>query len=367
MPSRGKTQPDILVGLHGPYCEGESLNSEDDLRGLDFPDEFDHLGEEWVFPVQQRLQALAATMKQADMMESQQSIIVSRYFRDLDEATYLKPVDQTNEWEKIKADPVFAHIAHDGAVSTFEELHQYKQDITLTIEDDIFGEDVHYIPKIEEENDLEILLSGQLNTRRLSIEQEERLATLGVSGVPKPVEPYVPKNARARSQSPAGGKNEQNRPLYDRYWRRQRSAERSVHCEAAMDKREARHADIAALGSEAARNTDLDLGYSPQNQRTNRKGKGSKARAKAKGKQKQDSYGPSNHRASSPSSASNQSRPVNRDSSTPARFVRPSHPAHTASRKRPREQDSSHYSPGRYRKIQAQGQESADAVYKRRR
>lgn len=100
---------------------------------------------------------------------------LSKYIRDMREEDFLKNVQENSGWNMLKDDPVFAKIKANTATVTFDELIERRCQLvrTFTEADEDSQEDDHPYQETEEE--------------RLTREQEERLAALGVTGTAKPV------------------------------------------------------------------------------------------------------------------------------------------------------------------------------------
>lgn len=82
-------------------------------------------------PVQQRLQALDASTELAGIHESANRIIASRYLRDLDERVYMAHVSDTDSWETVRDDPIFAPIDPSGPAIPFWHLRLRHQKLAL--------------------------------------------------------------------------------------------------------------------------------------------------------------------------------------------------------------------------------------------
>lgn len=162
----------------------EALDLEFDLWALDY------LNEVSCLPVQQRVQALAATMALQDIQDRRQAVIVSQFFHDLDDKDFLLNVSQTADWQTMQNDPIFAPIAVDAEVTTFEDLQR-------RVRRCYFSND--YADDYDNSQSLCVNETEQtfqpLENRALSVEQEERLAALGVTGPPKPARPFLPEDA----------------------------------------------------------------------------------------------------------------------------------------------------------------------------
>ncbi|KAK7905923.1 hypothetical protein LTR67_000647 [Exophiala xenobiotica] len=174
--------------LKGNDCRAaaspESCDLEFDLWALDYPDDASCL------PMQQRVQAMAATMALQDIQDRRQAVIVSQFFHDLDDKDFFLNVSQTAYWQTLQNDPVFAPIPVDAEVTSFEDLQKrarecyYNEDYA-----DHYG-NLHSFCAAETEQNFQ-----PLENRALSVEQEERLAALGVTGPPKSARPHIPQDA----------------------------------------------------------------------------------------------------------------------------------------------------------------------------
>lgn len=137
-PFPGHTEPQAAIQtvLHQPQPSYTPDEIEDDLAALDYPDPIASYGTATSFPIQQRIQALPATMDQADLMDSQPGYIVSQYFWSLDEPASLQHISQGPEWYVVRDDPAFADIARDGVVVSFKDLDLRKQALEMSFGDD---------------------------------------------------------------------------------------------------------------------------------------------------------------------------------------------------------------------------------------
>ena len=158
------------------------------------------------------------------------------YFRDLDQEQFERNIQEKAEWNEVCSDPVFADIASACDAISISELIRRRNDETLVLggseeeaegsdydagSRDQYSDDERYLPErsynersettfaakrpvsrspsrtstAEEqnptrsiENEEEYSKTRETEDQRLSREQEERLAALGVSGLPKPVQ-----------------------------------------------------------------------------------------------------------------------------------------------------------------------------------
>jgi hypothetical protein len=76
-------------------------------------------------PVLQRTNAMAAMMDLTD--DPEPKVVASKYFRNLSTSYCMEPVQLSSDWHSIKHDPVFADIPAEGAVISFELLHEYRE------------------------------------------------------------------------------------------------------------------------------------------------------------------------------------------------------------------------------------------------
>lgn len=191
---------------------------------------------------------------------------VSMYFRDLDERHFEQNVREKAEWKDICNDPAFAEISSNCDALSVSELIQRRQDEALVVDGfdaeaeasdydvdvrDRYTDDERQTrqrsysnesitpfdskPSISRErsgtansgrqtqstsstdNERSHHAAGETQDQRLSREQEERLAALGVSGVPKPVQPSrrrtvaVPQPTKAFLASPVESIDYQSR------------------------------------------------------------------------------------------------------------------------------------------------------------
>lgn len=143
------------------------LADDDDLWALDYPIT------ETRQPVQQRLEAMAGTMALQDTQEPSPTLVVSRFFRAVDDKELLSNVTATPHWNSINGDPVFAVIPTNGEITTFEELHKRKQTMASEASSLYFHE--------------EILQEG--SPWSLSFDQEE--ATPSVTRPPRSLRPHI--------------------------------------------------------------------------------------------------------------------------------------------------------------------------------
>ncbi|KAK4941101.1 hypothetical protein LTR10_018901 [Elasticomyces elasticus] len=174
------------------YVDGNGDGDGDgDLQALDFRD---------ALPgsiIQRRIQAMATSMDEDDMLQSNQVIVVSQFFRDLKEEVYLANIKNKTDGEVLKDDPIFADIPQDWEVTTFKELDTRKRILLSSMAFDAVDNDLQSFTSIGGGH------PGQnADHRALSAEQEERLATLGVSGLPKPVQPYDPSKTTGAPDQP---------------------------------------------------------------------------------------------------------------------------------------------------------------------
>ena len=139
-------------------------------------------------------------------------VSISRYLRDLDPQIFERNVKQRDEWNEVSDDPVFAEIRSDCDAIPVSKLVERRKEALAAVDYDE-AEDREYRARSQSyESDCdddcraddrepsESIASRQEGTlypppeteeARLSREQEERLAALGVSGIPKPVQPSM--------------------------------------------------------------------------------------------------------------------------------------------------------------------------------
>ena len=140
-------------------------------------------------------------------------VSISRYLRDLDQETFERNVQQKEEWTEVSDDPVFADIRSDCDAISVSELVERRKDALAAEESDDEAEGSDHCAgshnyESEYDDDRQanypgppqataseqedtLCLPSETEEARLSREQEERLAALGVSGLPKPVQPSM--------------------------------------------------------------------------------------------------------------------------------------------------------------------------------
>jgi hypothetical protein len=177
-------------------------------------------------------------------------IPISMYFRDLDEQEFERNVREKVQWNEVCADPAFAEINSDSDVVSIAELIKRRQTEALDLDgsineaegsefdahsrdqysdDELRTRERSYSERSVTPFEVKLPASGnwsrtsnaeeqkhptrsienedvdpvtqETEDRRLSREQEERLAALGVSGLPKPVQPSM-RRAVAVTQPP---------------------------------------------------------------------------------------------------------------------------------------------------------------------
>ena len=172
----------------------EAIEDEiEDLYGLDFPDVvFEHhitvsnpalavtepLSSKHEFSKIEQPQNVCASLNSASL---------SKHIRDVQSEDFLKNVQESSDWDLLKDDPVFAKIKANTATVTFKELVERRRYMlrALTAAEEDYKEDSE---EIDEEDDSQIHQHQQeTEEQRLTREQEERLAALGVTGTAKPV------------------------------------------------------------------------------------------------------------------------------------------------------------------------------------
>jgi hypothetical protein len=167
-------------------------------------------------------------------------VSISMYFRGLDEQEFEQNVRDKAEWNEVSDDPAFVEISSNCDAVSVSELIKRRQDETLLLDGsddeakasdydthsrDQCSDDERHIreqsfsdrsltpfeakppipregsrtsrswgsthPTDSIEHDGGYPFGGEAQDQRLSREQEERLAALGVSGLPKPVQPSM--------------------------------------------------------------------------------------------------------------------------------------------------------------------------------
>ena len=165
----------------------------EDLYGLDFPDiDFEHniTVSNPALPVAEPL----SSKHEFDKTEQPQTVdasldpaSLSKHIRDVQREDFLKNVQESSDWDLLKDDPIFAKIKANTATVTFNELIERRRHMVraLTAAEEDDKEDSE---EVDEEDDPQIHRHQQeTEEQRLTREQEERLAALGVTGIAKPV------------------------------------------------------------------------------------------------------------------------------------------------------------------------------------
>lgn len=112
-----------------PSISPHHAPSDDDLEDLACLDAA--ISREQVrIPVQQSHQAFESTVELAEVPGPTARIVVSRYFRDLDETVYMAHVSNKDSWETVRDDPAFAPIESGSPVIPFWTLGQNLQQMT---------------------------------------------------------------------------------------------------------------------------------------------------------------------------------------------------------------------------------------------
>jgi hypothetical protein len=168
------------------------------------------------------------------------------YFRNLDEKEFERNIKEKSEWSEVCNDPAFTEIASDCDAVSVSELIKKRKDEALVLngsdnepEESDYGVDVHdqysddeqhlrersysersvtpveakppvsrtpsrtsnaekqQRPACSIENEEVYAMTREPEDQGLSREQEERLAALGVSGLPKPVQPSMRRTVAA--------------------------------------------------------------------------------------------------------------------------------------------------------------------------
>jgi hypothetical protein len=159
----------------------------DDLQALSYPD-LSILPDraQDFFKITQLVQALPSTMEEADalaaqpkMSSLQDGLPVSRYFHHLDNGLYNQNTSEKQDWHDMSLDPAFAQLDSDSRIMSFGELEGHRNSAYKCANEEdpeIWGKfDIKYFYQTNPFED----------PRRLSDEQEARLANLGVSGFAK--------------------------------------------------------------------------------------------------------------------------------------------------------------------------------------
>ncbi len=139
-------------------------------------------------------------------------VSISRYLRDLDPETFERNVKQKDKWIEVSDDPVFAEIRSDGDAISVSELVERRKEALATDDDDEAEDSEYRTGSQGYESDYDddrrannrepsqstackhegtLCPQAQAEEAQFSREQEERLAALGVSGIPKPVQPSM--------------------------------------------------------------------------------------------------------------------------------------------------------------------------------
>ncbi|OAL17747.1 hypothetical protein AYO22_11275 [Fonsecaea multimorphosa] len=230
---------------------------DDELQLLNFADDFSLEAVKQLSPIQRRIQAFGATMEENDWMESQQTVIVSKYFRNTKDATYFKSVRDTERWHSVKDDPAFADIATHGAIVAFEELYQRKADAIVSrysVAEAYHRRQSNSSAADDQDGD-QNFPPHQATGIGLSKEQEERLAALGVTGDPKPVTHIrIPKKEECRSRS--------------------RSPETTRQPKQSASYRQRRKSLGVAMSSNESGRNDVELGFQQRDQENQNRGQG---------------------------------------------------------------------------------------------
>ncbi|KIW86504.1 hypothetical protein Z517_01902 [Fonsecaea pedrosoi CBS 271.37] len=262
----------------GNLPHGYGMHSKDSVQALGFSDGLGLEAAKQFSPVQRRIQAFGATMDENDWMEAHQPVIVSKYFRNNKDLTFFRPVRETRHWHYVKDDPAFADIATDGEIVAFEELDQRKNAIVSS--HNIAG--AYRRPSItvtaNVHQRIQTFPEQQAMETGLSIEQEERLAALGVTGVPKPVRFAIPKQEeqRTRSRSPEMmiGQRNEGKSYRQRHYSHGGQA---VQAQNWRHDQDPRHRDSQSAGQMISRESEgtgrMGLGHGQDNQRRGRAGK----------------------------------------------------------------------------------------------
>jgi hypothetical protein len=151
-----------------------------------------------------------------DIQDRRQAVIVSQFFHDLDDKNFFLNVSQTAYWQTLQNDPVFAPIPVDAEVTSFEDLQKQARECYYSEDNtDHYAEhhdNLHSFCATETEQTLQAS-----ENRALSVEQEERLAALGVTGPPKPARPHIPQDATPSQHIAPGLQSDTSQEPHDNY------------------------------------------------------------------------------------------------------------------------------------------------------
>ena len=169
-----------------PSDHRAELEILDELKALDFSEATparDAPGHSAVVAIEKPLAVTLFDELDSELLatvSTSSHIFISTHQHEIDQM-YLKHVSDTKHWESVKGDPIFAIIPGRCPTTTWAELQAAKDSVTLVLVPDEGGDDAQSAdePVVETKE------------QRLAREQEEKLATLGVTRQPKPVDPLV--------------------------------------------------------------------------------------------------------------------------------------------------------------------------------
>ncbi|EXJ84188.1 hypothetical protein A1O3_04855 [Capronia epimyces CBS 606.96] len=187
-----ETRPGVVVNARGGQTRDTLGQLEDDLAMLDFPEPLSRNGAARFFPIQQRTQALGATMELAELMDAEPLCVTSQFFRDHSETAYLKHISQTPDREVFSSDPAFADIAESGPVTSFKDLYLRKEALKLSFEsDDFASSDFRHVQQPStcagQKHRYQPCSKQTKDHAPPSIDQDERLASQRVTDTPEPI------------------------------------------------------------------------------------------------------------------------------------------------------------------------------------
>lgn len=189
------------------FVEDTTDDPSDDLEdfyGLDFPDVISEQSLTVAKPALLVAEPLSSKNESTDNdqpgMTNAPPILSSqsKYVQDVQDDEFLKSVQESSKWVLLKDDPVFAKIKANTPTITFNELIQRRCNLIRALaearENDRDGYDSED-QEVDQEHE-------ETEEERLTREQEERFAALGVTGAAKPVK-VSPKDTPFETPSPA--------------------------------------------------------------------------------------------------------------------------------------------------------------------
>lgn len=182
----------------------DTADKVEDLYGLDFPEigfEQNVTMSNPAFLVAEPLSSKnGSTETEQSVMADTSSNVTSRskFLRDVQDEGFLKSVQESSDWETLKGDPVFAKIKANTATVTFNELIERRCHLVRAIAEAEEDGQQYDVDEDQEINQHHQETEGE----RLTREQEERLAALGVTGPAKPVK-VSPTDVPIETPSPA--------------------------------------------------------------------------------------------------------------------------------------------------------------------